>query len=148
MDKFTVLDLLQLDLKEHDALNLKCIAGRPGLVREITVPELNRPGLALSGFFDNFAEQRLQIFGRGENAFLTKLEQDRRLDTIQRIFTYSLPCCVFTHHLDPTPYFLSRAEEMPAGRPLPRFDAVVVKDVAHEAPRPAQGYSGPEGERR
>ena len=62
MDKFTVLDLLQLDLKEHDALNLKCIAGRPGLVREITVPELNRPGLALSGFFENFAEQRLQIF--------------------------------------------------------------------------------------
>ncbi len=120
MDKFTVLDLLQLDLKEHDALNLKCIAGRPGLVREITVPELNRPGLALSGFFDNFAEQRLQIFGRGENAFLAKLEKDRRLDTIQKIFTYSLPCCVFTHHLEPTPYFLSSAEE--SGCPILQSD--------------------------
>ena len=90
MDKFTVLDLLQLDLKEHDALNLKCIAGRPGLVREITVPELNRPGLALSGFLDNFAEQRLQIFGRGENAFLAKLEKDRRLDTIQKMIPSGL----------------------------------------------------------
>ena len=55
MEKFTVLDLLQLDLKEHDALNLKCIGGRPGLIREIKMPELNRPGLALGGFFDSFA---------------------------------------------------------------------------------------------
>ena len=28
MKKITVLDLLQLDLKENEALNLKCIAGR------------------------------------------------------------------------------------------------------------------------
>ena len=30
--RFTVLDLLQLDLKENDALDLRCIGGRPGLV--------------------------------------------------------------------------------------------------------------------
>ena len=35
--RFTVLDLLQLDLKENDALDLRCIGGRPGLVREIGV---------------------------------------------------------------------------------------------------------------
>src|SRR4030042_3960037 len=98
MDKFTVLYLLQLNLKEHDALNLKCIAGRPRLAREITVPELNRPGLALSGFFDNFAERRLQIFGRGEHSYLAQLEKDRRIDTIQKIFTFLLPCRVFTHN--------------------------------------------------
>ena len=43
MEKFTVLDLLQLDLKEHDALGLKCIGGRPGLIREIKIPEINAP---------------------------------------------------------------------------------------------------------
>ena len=36
-DKFLVLDLLQLDLRENDALDLKCIGGRPGLIREISV---------------------------------------------------------------------------------------------------------------
>jgi HPr kinase/phosphorylase len=111
MEKFTVLDLLQLDLKEHDALNLRCIAGRPGLTREITVPELNRPGLALSGFFDNFAERRVQIFGRGEHSYLGRLEKDGRFDTIQTIFSYALPCCVFTHNLSPQKRFLSCAEE-------------------------------------
>ena len=48
--KFTVLDLLDLELSGHDALQLKCIAGRRGLPRAITIPEINRPGLALSGF--------------------------------------------------------------------------------------------------
>ena len=71
-DKFLVLDLLQLDLRENDALNLKCIGGRPGLIREITVTEINRPGLELGGFYENFAFQRIQIFGRGENAFLAE----------------------------------------------------------------------------
>ena len=43
--KFTVLDLLDLELSGHDALQLKCIAGRRGLPRAITIPEINRPGL-------------------------------------------------------------------------------------------------------
>jgi HPr kinase/phosphorylase len=110
MDKCTVLDLLQLDLREHDALNLKCIAGRPGLVREVKVPELNRPGLALSGFFDNFAEQRLQLFGRGEHAYLEKIEKEGWHETINKLFEYDLPCCVFTHNLSPTQHFFERAE--------------------------------------
>ena len=72
--KFTVLDLLDLDLSGHDALHLKCIAGRRGLPRAITIPEINRPGLALSGFYENFARGRLQLFGRGETAYLLKLQ--------------------------------------------------------------------------
>ncbi|MBN1525556.1 MAG: HPr kinase/phosphorylase [Spirochaetales bacterium] len=111
MDKFTVLDLLQLDLKEHDALDLKCIGGRPGLVREIQVPELNRPGLALSGFFDSFADKRLQIFGRGEHAYLQKLEKESNHEAIKRLFSYNLPCCVFTNSLSPTHMFFESAEE-------------------------------------
>jgi hypothetical protein len=39
-----VLDLLDLDLKEHDSLDLRCVCGRRGLVRDITIPDLNRPG--------------------------------------------------------------------------------------------------------
>ena len=48
MDKpFTVLDLLDMDLKGHNALNLRCLAGRKGLNRTISVPDINRPGLEL-----------------------------------------------------------------------------------------------------
>ena len=109
--RFSVLDLLGLNLKEHDSLDLRCICGRRGLVREITIPDLNRPGLALSGFYDSFAYQRVQLFGRGEVAFLNKLVSEEKLETIQQMFTYPLPCCIFTHNLDPADEFLKIAED-------------------------------------
>jgi HPr kinase/phosphorylase len=110
MAAFTVLDLLKLDLRENDALNLRCIAGRPGLVRAITVAEINRPGLELSGFYDNFAFQRIQLFGRGENAYLAMLERENRSESVRELLRYEVPCCVFTHSLTPTAMFLSIAE--------------------------------------
>jgi HPr kinase/phosphorylase len=110
-EKFHVLDLLQLDLKENDALDLTCLGGRPGLVREITATEINRPGLELGGFFENFAYQRIQIFGRGENAFLQKVGSAGARSHLEKLFTYEIPCCVFTHSLTPTPDFLSIAEK-------------------------------------
>ena len=109
MEKFTVLDLLKLELKEHDTLNLKCLAGRPGLVRPITVPEVDRPGLALTGFFDKFAHRRVQIFGRGENAYLAKLESEGKIDNLKKIFSYGPPCCIFTHGFEPIPTFMDLA---------------------------------------
>jgi len=109
--KFTVLDLLDIDLKDHNSLNLKCIGGRKGLVREINVPDINRPGLALSGFFDSFAHDRLQIFGRGEAAYLKKLEQDGKYDNIEQIFSFLIPCCIFTHGLFPNSAFIEIAEK-------------------------------------
>lgn len=110
MKKITVLDLLQLDLKENEALNLKCIAGRAGLVRELKVPEINRPGLELSGFYENFAYQRIQIFGRGETAYLYKLEREGQLDTLRQFFASEVPCCVFTHQQQPTRDLIEQAE--------------------------------------
>ena len=110
--RFTVLDLIDLDLKEQNSLNLKCIGGRKGLAREISTPDINRPGLALSGFFDSFAHKRLQIFGQGENAYLQKLEEDNKSETIQQMFEYPIPCCIFTHGLTPSDTFIEIAEKV------------------------------------
>ena len=109
--RFTVLDLIDIDLKEHNSLNLKCIGGRKGLIREIEIPDINRPGLALSGFFDSFAHERIQIFGRGEVAYLRKLEEDKTNDTVKQMFDYSIPCCIFTHDLFPGNAFVEMAEK-------------------------------------
>ncbi|MFP4114291.1 MAG: HPr(Ser) kinase/phosphatase [Spirochaetota bacterium] len=110
MKPFTVLDLLSMDLKEHNALGLVCIGGRPGLNHEIKIPDLNRPGLALGGFYDKFGFDRIQIFGRGETAYLNKLESEGKTDTIERLFERDIPCSIFTHSLKPTEGFRRIAE--------------------------------------
>ncbi len=107
---FTVLDLIDLELKEQNALNLKCIAGRAGLGRQITVPDLNRPGLALAGFYESFAWNRLQIFGRGECAYLSKLDAEGSRQSVETLFSYEIPCCIFTSSLLPSESFLAAAE--------------------------------------
>ncbi|MGI5059192.1 HPr(Ser) kinase/phosphatase [Treponema pectinovorum] len=107
---FTVLTLLDMELKGHNSLNLHCIAGRKGLTRVITVPNINRPGLELSGFFDAFTSECVQIFGRGETAFIEKLYKENKVDTVEKLFSYKIPCAVFTHNLLPNSQFLEVAE--------------------------------------
>ena len=107
----TVLELLDLDLTEHDELRLHCVCGQKGLMRTITVADLNRPWLALSGFFDSFAYQRVQLFGRGECAYLQKLIGSNHTDTIKRILTYEIPCCIFSHNIPPPKAFLELVQE-------------------------------------
>ena len=118
--KFTVLDLLDLDLKAHNSLNLNCLGGRKGLVRSITVPDLNRPGLALSGFYESFAFDRVQLFGRGEVAYINKLVSEDNVSTLQKLFTYEVPCCVFTHGLNPPKEFMDIADTV--GCPIIQTD--------------------------
>ena len=107
---FTVLDLLKLDLRENEALDLSCIGGRTSLSREITAPELNRPGLALAGFYEQFAFQRIQVFGRGEHAYLEKMAAEDNNRSLKRLFDHTVPCCVFTDSLQPTHDFRTLAE--------------------------------------
>jgi HPr kinase/phosphorylase len=109
--RFTVLDLIDIDLTEHNALNLHCIGGRKGLAREISIPDINRPGLALSGFYESFAYERIQLFGRGEVSYLRKLEMEKNIANIRQMFSYPIPCCIFTHKLTPNRDFFEEAEK-------------------------------------
>lgn len=107
---FCVLDLLNLELKTHNGLYLKCISGKKGLSSSITVPEINRPGLALSGFFDTFAHQRIQVFGRGECAYLQQADKDKLTQNLETFFSYDIPCCIFTNNQTPDDNFLHLAQ--------------------------------------
>jgi HPr kinase/phosphorylase len=106
----TVLDLIDMDLKEHNSLNLRCIGGRKGLIKEIIVSDLNRPMGAILGFYEEFAFQRIQIIGRGEAAGLKKLAEEGNYGNLKHMFSYPIPCCIFTHSLEPDENFVRAAE--------------------------------------
>ncbi|MDR0323777.1 MAG: HPr(Ser) kinase/phosphatase [Treponema sp.] len=108
---FTVLDLIDLDLKEHNSLNLHCIGGRKGLGRTIDIPDINRPMGAIMGFFEDFAYQRIQLFGRGEMSYIRRLESMKETKTIEEMFSYQIPCCIFTHNYTPHDEFFKIAEK-------------------------------------
>lgn len=111
MTNCTILELLDIDLKEHNKLQLSCIAGRSGLANKITSSKISRPGLPLSGFFDSFAGNAVQIFGHGEQSYLDMLVDKNEYDNLKELFSYQVPCCIFTHNYTPSDKFIELAEE-------------------------------------
>ena len=55
-----------------EPLELDCVAGEAGLDRMVGERSLNRPALAVTGYFRYFASKRIQLFGAGEMAYLNK----------------------------------------------------------------------------
>ncbi|MFH1378941.1 MAG: HPr(Ser) kinase/phosphatase [bacterium] len=100
MSKLFVKELIQ---RHGDDLQAELIAGGRGLLRKITVTEVNRPGLALAGFFEHFRSERIQIFGKGEHSYLQRLNVQKRQEICTRLLSIkSLPCLIFTRGLDPS----------------------------------------------
>ena len=63
--------------RHSEELGLTLISGEQGLERPIIEPTINRPGLALAGFFTYFAEKRIQAFGHGTRS---ELSAERAMD--------------------------------------------------------------------
>lgn len=80
--RFSVADFLEVG---REKLLLSVVVGEDRLGCLIEEPILNRPGLALTGFYDHFAPGRIQLIGKGEMAYLKSLKPDERLNRIRAL---------------------------------------------------------------
>jgi len=86
--------------KENEkALKLKLIGSDSGYARKISEPSVNRPGLALSGFFTYFAYKRIQVIGNSEHSFLEGLEPKLRAARFSQLCSWEVPCIVVARGL-------------------------------------------------
>ncbi len=108
-------------------LELHLVAGAAGLKRSIRESTVNRPGLALSGFTRYFAFKRVQVIGNAEAYFIKSLSAEERASRYKTLFSYRLPCVVFSRNLHPDKLFLKAAEE--ASIPLFRSPMVTMKFI-------------------
>ncbi|WP_251316078.1 HPr(Ser) kinase/phosphatase [Flintibacter muris] len=73
--------------------------------------DINRPGLPLTGFFEHFDTERLLLIGLTEQAFLTDLTPEQRLERFDRLLAYPVPALILTRGMDPFPECLEMAEK-------------------------------------
>ena len=92
-----------------DALQLELLAGDSGLDRMIYEPSLNRPALAITGYYKNFASKRIQLFGAGEMAYMRDLSESRQREVLDEMIDHSIPCIVVSRNLAPTKAMLELA---------------------------------------
>lgn len=81
-------------------LDFSLVAGEEGLDNKVNIAEVNRPGLALCGHYEHFAYERIQVLGHGEIAYLRKINDEERTQTVKKFLSYSIPCVIVTRGLE------------------------------------------------
>ncbi|MCI5621390.1 MAG: HPr(Ser) kinase/phosphatase [Lachnospiraceae bacterium] len=85
----------EMDLKNH----------------RITLADVNRPALQLSGYFEHFQQSRVEIIGTVEYTYLQQLDDARRDEIYKKFLSYDIPCIIFCRDFQPDDLFLKRALE-------------------------------------
>ena len=67
----------------------------------VTQPDVNRPALQLAGFYDHFDNERVQIIGYVEEAYIEKLDRDTRVQRYRQLMESNIPCLIFCRSQQP-----------------------------------------------
>jgi HPr kinase/phosphorylase len=116
-------------LEEGAALRLVLVAGDVGLTRRITIPRIQKPGLALAGFVRQLHPERVQVLGATEISYLQTLPDEQARNSVMTFFSLNPACVVVTKDLE-VPAMLREAAEQ-AGVPLLRTALVSSAAIDH-----------------
>ncbi|MBL4935234.1 HPr kinase/phosphorylase [Clostridium sp. YIM B02515] len=79
--------------------------------KEISLSDLNRPGLQFSGFYNYFANERVQVVGMAEWSFLDAMQPELRKKRLKKFFQFETPCVVVSRGLEPHTELIEAAKE-------------------------------------
>jgi len=80
---------------------LEDVTGNPKLDEiMVTTSDINRPGLQLAGYMEYFGNDRIQIMGKGETAYLNLLSPEERMERLEGFFKCGFPCMVIARGLE------------------------------------------------
>lgn len=75
----------------------------------ITQPDVNRPALQLTGYFEHFDATRLQIIGFVEYSYMESMSDERKREIYEELMSYDVSAVVFCRELQPDPIFKEEA---------------------------------------
>ena len=96
--------------RHSEALQMKLAGSATGFDRRIREPTINRPGLALSGFYSYFAEKRVQILGSAELSYLKSLPPEEVVERCKTLCARPIPCIIVSRGMKPPHALLDAAE--------------------------------------
>ena len=77
----------------------------------LSVPDVARPGLLLTGFFDHFDPHRLQVLGRVEMSYLEKISEEQQLAVFDKMFSFKIPALLIARGMQPYPACIAMAQK-------------------------------------
>jgi HPr kinase/phosphorylase len=118
--------------EELDYLHLSVLSGESHLDNQITHPRVQKPGLAFAGYYEYIKPGRVQIIGESEAEYLKTLNDEERLERLDRITSLPVPVFVITKGLPPLPGFLALCQnrEVPV-LSSPALSSTVIKGISY-----------------
>ncbi len=108
---------------------------------QITSPEVNRPGLALAGFYEVFEAERIQLIGKAEHRYLQSLEPNTRRVMLQALVDAKPVAILYTTGLPFDDELIERArlQQVPVLRTEEKTSSIMASLISslntHLAPR-------------
>lgn len=98
--------------KVVEKLNLKNLTPDVDMTeKKVMVPDINRPALQFTGFFEHFAYERVQLIGCVEYTFLENMEEDEKEKIYDMLLSYKIPCIIFCRNLKPDDSLIEKANK-------------------------------------
>ena len=79
---------------------------------QIASPEVNRPGLALAGFYEIFEPERIQLIGKAETQYLNSIEPSTKRVMLQKLVDAKPVAIIYTTDLPIDAAAVERAEKV------------------------------------
>ncbi|MEE1195756.1 MAG: HPr(Ser) kinase/phosphatase [Lachnospiraceae bacterium] len=93
-------------------LNLKVVTPDVDMTDiKLSVPDINRPALQLTGYYDHFAWERVEVIGYVEYTYLMHLSREEKINAYEKLMSYKIPCVIFTTQMQPDEDMLRLANE-------------------------------------
>ena len=83
---------------------------------KITQPDINRPGIQMTGYFEHFEASRIQIIGFVEYTYVQGLSEDKKEEVYSKFLSHEIPAVIFCRELQPDECF--RQQAIQCGVPL------------------------------
>lgn len=77
----------------------------------LTIEDVARPGMQLTGYFDHFEPSRLQVMGNAEMSYLAKLPEENRIQILDRLFSYKFPALLIARNIQPDEQCIAMAQK-------------------------------------
>ncbi len=108
-------------------LELEVLAGYQGMGRPVLISDVNRPGLALAGYLEYFANDRVQILGNTETHYMERLSASELGARLAAMFAFEIPAFILSRKLEPRRIFLDMCNRrgIPVLRSTRRTDEVI-----------------------
>lgn len=112
------IPIINLIKDDKHKLQLEILAGKKGLSKKISIPRIQKPGLALVGDVSNLHPGRIEVLGKSEIRYLNSLPVKKIKEILTKMSRIDIACFVVTNNAAIPKEFISVCEKK--GIPLLR----------------------------